>query len=583
MKILRTSYVLPRIILLILIYLFFFFAFDPILKQTIKYFLQSIFNAKVDIASVKTSFLNPQIKIEKLKVGDKDKEFSNLFEFDEALFKLNGRQLLEKKFIVENASVKGLKFNTPRKTSAKLTKKEKKSNVVNKTAQKLKKISIDKISEFKSDAVDKLKIEEENLESVKLIKDLKEKYEVEYGNIDKGINIKKYETQIKEIEELYKKLKKEKNFLKQVDYTSKLNKKIDNLEKEFNSDIKNIKNKISELKDYQKEIQQARKRDIEKLMSYAKIPEINEKNIAELLLGKSIYEKLDRYQKLFLKIKKYFPKNTQKQIIKEEKKRGRAVYFPKQNSYPYFLILKAEIDGIFNNENPINYKALLKDFTTQPQLYKKPLTVLLNGQQKNSSVKLNSFIYLYQNPTTSKTDFSYTNAIVSNIVFGDEKFIQVKINKAYVDTNFTFKTEGNKIDLNYTSKFKNAKVESIVNITPFINDTLKNAIDRIDSFSVYIKAEGEIENPSLKLTTDLAHIISKLLEKSFKNQIDDSKKKLEARLNSIISEYTKELDKLINQKKEELNMKLNKQQEEFNKWQNEIVNSLKKKNKLPRF
>ncbi|HNT97082.1 MAG TPA: hypothetical protein PKK31_02315, partial [Elusimicrobiales bacterium] len=116
----RWSYVAPRLTLLVLLWAFFFFAFDPLLKWGMIKGIEKAAKAKAEIAELETGFFPPRLKMAGLAVGDSSAEFTNVVEFAELSFAAEGKPLLEKKLVVEEGTLKGLRFGTPRKTSAKL-------------------------------------------------------------------------------------------------------------------------------------------------------------------------------------------------------------------------------------------------------------------------------------------------------------------------------------------------------------------------------------------------------------------------------------------------------------------------------
>ena len=102
----RWSYIAPRLALLVLLWAFFFFAFDPLLKWGLVKGIEKGARARAEIASLKTSFLRPSLKITGLAVGDSMEEYRNLVEFSELSFSAEGAPLLEKKLVVDSAALK---------------------------------------------------------------------------------------------------------------------------------------------------------------------------------------------------------------------------------------------------------------------------------------------------------------------------------------------------------------------------------------------------------------------------------------------------------------------------------------------
>jgi len=109
MKIFRFSFIVPAVIIIALIFAFFVLLFDGYLKKGLIAAGETAFGAKVEIASVKTSFKNFSVRISGIKIGDKDAEFKNLADIDAVSFNARFIPLLSKKFIIDEMSVRGFK------------------------------------------------------------------------------------------------------------------------------------------------------------------------------------------------------------------------------------------------------------------------------------------------------------------------------------------------------------------------------------------------------------------------------------------------------------------------------------------
>jgi uncharacterized protein (TIGR03545 family) len=574
----KWSYIIPRAFLIIIIYLFFYFAFDPILKWGFVKALESTFEAKADIKDLKTSFLHLSLNIKGLSVGNKDKEYRNLFEFKELRFSLLPKPLFEKKFVINEAFLSGLEFSTPRKTSCKIKiKKTQMPAFVENYLNTLKSFATSRIDDIKTDAIDSIKIDANSLDSVKLINELKEKYNNDYKNIDDKINFSKYDDKIKEINKKIDAVKKEKNFIKQMKLVADVKKDVDSLLKDYNSDKKEIERLINQTKDYYDELNKARENDINKVSQLAKLPELDKENISKMLIGESVMNKISYYYTLAQNTKKYIPDNPKKKVLEEKKKRGRIISYPKEKSYPKFLLVMAHIDGVLTPDNPIAYSASVQNLTTQPHIYPKPIKVNLYGKKDDSSISLYSVIDIYSSTITSKTDIKYYGAKLNNLSFGNNQ-IKLDIPQAFMDTSILLETVSDNLKSDIKIFFRDVNVNPSVNLTSkydLINRTIEQSLSNIKTFTIDISVGGRFQSPSISFKTDIAEIISSSLQSAFKAQVDEAKKQISKKIDDEINKQKESLDKMIKDKQYELQNKLKLNTDKLTDWQNSIKNKIK--------
>jgi len=98
---------------------------------------QGVFGAKVSIAQVRVQLMKSRLTVRRLQVADKASPMQNLFQFEEAAFDFRALPLLEKKAIIDEASLTGLKFGTPRQSSGALPLEDKRPGFVGKAVSRL--------------------------------------------------------------------------------------------------------------------------------------------------------------------------------------------------------------------------------------------------------------------------------------------------------------------------------------------------------------------------------------------------------------------------------------------------------------
>ena len=84
----RWTYLLPRAILIGLVWAFFHYGFDPVMRRGMIYTGQRVAHAKVEVAGLDTTFFAPTIKAANVHVADRKHPGTNLVEFTDLHAKL---------------------------------------------------------------------------------------------------------------------------------------------------------------------------------------------------------------------------------------------------------------------------------------------------------------------------------------------------------------------------------------------------------------------------------------------------------------------------------------------------------------
>jgi len=554
----RWSYIAPRLALLVLLWAFFFFAFDPLLKWGLIKGIEKGAKAKAEIASLKTSFLHPSLRLTGFAVADSASEYSNLVEFSELSFAAEGAPLLEKKLVVDAAALKGLRFGTPRKTSGKLPfVKEEPSELVESMKAESKGFALDRASEAKADLAADYKVDPSELESVKLAKQLEETYQKDYANISARFDEKKYQAGLDALKARYEKAKGEKNPLKQAKEYAGIAKEVKKLTAEFKQDKAEAEAALAAAKDAFKSVEDARARDMAAVLARLKLPSLDTQSIARMLAGPVIAEKTALAMKWMGIAKKYMPSNT-KGVLKNEARRGREVHFPKEKAYPTVLVRRLELTGELGLEDPLGYLGTVEGLTTQPQVYGRPTVAEIKGAK--GARRLHFRASLDATGETVKTDsrLSYTGMPVKELKLGSPASLMVDITGGTGALEATLATEGDKIAGKASARLAGAsfkpKAENI-KAAP-LRSAVESSFAGLSSAVIGADISGTITSPALAVNTDLANALSKAFTGAMGAEVKKAQEAARAKVDEALKPYRAKLDGLAAAKQAELGGKL---------------------------
>ena len=110
----RTEAIVPFIIIVALVWVYFFFFFDTHLRRGLEYVGTRANGAEVDIAKVRTSFWDASLNIYKIEVTDGSTPTKNKIQIGEMRWNMLWDAILRGKIAIEDASILDIAIGVPR-------------------------------------------------------------------------------------------------------------------------------------------------------------------------------------------------------------------------------------------------------------------------------------------------------------------------------------------------------------------------------------------------------------------------------------------------------------------------------------
>ncbi len=564
----RWKFVIPASILVASVLIFFIVFFDPILAQSIEWAGSRINGAKVNVSGLHTKLFQGRLSIGNLQVTDKEHTMKNILEAGPLAFQLSFYDLFSKRVIIPEASFGGLQFNTDRKSDGKLTfppkkKKDEKPSAAEKLAEKYKDQFQVNLGEMKTDAKSKIEFDAKDLALTKQADALKVKADSlpdEWKQKVDGLNInerlKTVEAQVKEIEntstkgndaltsipEGLKKLKQVKSDLEQIKSDLK------NSKETLTSDVKNLKQGITGLQD-------AKKKDMDDLLSRLNLDFANPKRLIDGMMGGAILGKVKTALHYVEVARKYLPSKKDEEIPPKPRSGGMDIEFPKPAAPPRFWLKKASLSGIYQD---VSASGVLTHLTSSPSRIGKPLFADMKGTKgsnqflaeiladhttdiSNDSLSLQaknlSVTKLIQDGQLAAAIKEGTGDLsMAMAVSGDDQisgFVRMDMQKLILDET-TFLTQMNIPMSGNLSREDGIKADFAKNIA--------RGLGKMADIQVKAEIGGTWADPSIRLSSNLDDMIKKIVKDSFGSVVDGQRKELEAKLDSILVSRKAELD-----------------------------------------
>lgn len=557
----RWNYLLPRLVLGALVWVFFAFGFDPLLHRGATATGEYALAARIEVDGFHSAFFPPKADVGHVAIANRNKPGTNLVEFDSLHVELAGSPLLHKNYIIENATVSGLQFGTPRSDSGVLDRKP----LIDFGAPDLR-INLDiglsnQSRQWLDQALNLAKgeLDPRQLETVQLAEDLKAQWNKRFDDLT--ARAKAIEARAKSIdagtEAKGNALDKMQAYRQTAADANKLL-----------ADVEQIRTELKQLPQIAnrdlRALDEARQRDLERIRKKTELLTLDPQKLSEALLGKQLTERIQQAIAGIAYVKKGL--DSVIETPEPERLRGIDVVFQQSPPLPRFLIRNLNFDGktTFADE-PLAISGTVTGITSDPAIHGEPTVVhaTCSGQ---SSMEINAVVdqthgepsyglaVVYRNPqrlesklgdggsmafivSAATTECRARLQLVKDQVAGDIQLVQSPVRITLDRANPTAVSQNE-------SGFQ-------------WEDAIQSTLDGIQNLNATLVISGRTDHPEWKLTSNLGQQLAGSLNSVLTRQIEQQQAKLAARIDAATQEQTMTFRKLLTDRHGQIVAQLN--------------------------
>lgn len=601
----RWEALLPALIIIGLITLYFTVFFDSHLRKGIEFVGYNALGAEVDVGALETSFRRASIAIRGIQITDSDQPTHNLASIGEVKFDMSWDALLRGKILIEIAAIEQIQFHSLRAKPGRVKPPEPVSSepsFIEKEGQKLANEALQKAKTEYDDNVlgdvanllsggsaqGQLQNIENNLKSKTLIADIQKNFndkQIQWTEKFKGLpqqkdindwndRFKKVKTSnFKDPQELQDSLKQLQALLQEAEVRFK---EVEKSGEQVSNDLKLFD---TQLKDLEKAVQA----DVKELEAHFKIPKLDAKAITNTLFRRyagPYLVQINKYQSL---AHQYLPpglleKKTDGeedlQIQPRSRERGISYEFGKPNSYPFFWLKRASISSKATPGEPSlgNLKGEALNITSNQTLTGVPSEIKLSGDFPELNIKgigaeitINHTKRPFREILNAKVD-SYPS---DKKMLVSSKDIEVGFNKAIASAQIKASYSDGMIDFALSNSY--GQLEQIVMASnKEMNDILQSVMAAIPNWTIEASGSGTIKDLPIEIKSNLGTEIARGFEKILNEKIAEAKAKVKKIVDEAVSKEKAKLESEINKAKNQFNSELNNLKEVLAKQKNEL-------------
>jgi uncharacterized protein (TIGR03545 family) len=397
-KIFRWKAIGPLLGLLVLIAVLLWLFAEPIARQTTEEASTELLGTEVDVGRLDLLPRQASVDLGALQVADPFEPRRNLLEADRIVLKLNPEALTEKKLVVERLALQGMRFGTARKRPARPVKGDgfapQALRAVREWGQRL---DVPLLQLTPIDTIKSLVLNPSQLGTVQAAQGLLARTDSTRQELESGFKALDIKGTVDSAHALADRLGRTdprslgldgtRQAIQSVQQTLK---RLDQARQQVNALDRNVKAGVQLLGTGVQGLDQARKRDYAFARSLLKLPSISSPDIGSAFFGKV---SIDRFQQALYwaeLARHYMPPGLlprEDPGPKRLRASGTTVRFPKERSWPSFLLQVGQVDfsigeGLLKGA----YAASVQGLTSAPALYGKPMIVSARRDAPGSAI-----------------------------------------------------------------------------------------------------------------------------------------------------------------------------------------------------
>jgi uncharacterized protein (TIGR03545 family) len=568
-SIIRWKFVVPAGILFAATAVFFTIFFDGIAERMIEMGASTVNGARVEIDGFKTKFFKGSMEIARLQVTDREHPMQNVVETAGMVFQISPAEALKKRAVINDASIHGLRFNTERKTSGAMPRLEKRDEAgeppgpAARLAEKYKERFKVSLAGMKGEVKERIEFDPKDTQIVKQSQELKEKadtlpkeWEGRITTLDAENRLKTIEADLQSIKQTptkgtealtavpaaLKKLKESRDALQ------KLKDDVRTTKESITGDISNYKKGVASLPN-------AKKQDIDNLMSRLNLDFANPERLMEGMIGPMVLQRFQTVLKYVEVARKHMPSKKEKESVPARPRlAGMDITFPTPAAPPRFWLMKAGLDGTYQD---IAAKGALTNLASDPARVGKPFRMDLNGARGSQRYMLQATLD-HAGEVPKDSFVVRATGIDLATVTGGDSLSALSGGTAAADIAFSVIGEGalggqigvsmTGVKLDSTAFMKTVGVPAGANLSTedqlkanFASNVIK-AVEAMPQVTVQAQLFGTWNDPSIKLTSNLTGALGDVIKSSLGNAAKEQRAQLEARLNDVMAKEKAQLD-----------------------------------------
>ncbi len=561
LKIFRWRAVGPLLLFLALLVVLWIIFADRIVRSQAESNLSMILGTQVDIGSLRIREADAAVDVGNLAIADPRDPTRNLFEAGTIVVDLDPLPLVEKKIVIDEVRLTGLRFLTRRARPARPADPNSPAGkLLRETEQWARdKFQYPKLALGRLDSVRSLALNPGQLGTVKAAGALAGQVDSARGELERSIARLEVQPLLDSSTALASRLAKtDPKTLGVVgvrDAVASAQQAIDRL-KRARSQVQELetsaKASLGQLAQGLSEVDAARQRDYAFAKGLLKLPSIDAPDISAALFGISSTDYFKQGLYYASIAQKYVPPGLQpwnRPGPKRTRMDGTTVEFPKEREYPRFLLKKGEVDLAAGAGGQHQFGATFGGITSQPALYGRPATLSAQGRLGGDAPVAVDLNALSRHFGASPTDSLVARVRGVSLPAMRLPGLPFAVNPGLSDVGFAFSLAGDRLKGSWEVASDDAiwTTDTIrLGQASLIERTVWQVVRGLSQLRVRAELGGTIASPTLRVTSNIDDAIAARLRGLIGEELAKAELMARAAVDRLVDEQVSALRGKVN-------------------------------------
>jgi uncharacterized protein (TIGR03545 family) len=541
---LRWQYIIPRAVLMLAVWAFFAYGFDPLLRYGLVSGSESVIGARVDVELVRTRFFPPEFELKHVGITDPRRTDENAVTFDEVLVRLAGEPLLHREYVVREAVINGVRLNVDRVTDGSLATENEGEGVDFEPLQRhLKLLGLRWYDELEAAA--RKQLDPQSLETVQVAESVESEWQERIDDLESRLG--RLQQRVDAVEQL---VKVDGNAINKLDAYTRATTEVRSILQEsqrLRDDVRNLptfaRRDVTRLDD-------ARRRDIQRLQQRIQSLPITPQQITESLVGPELSARLSSLNQWIGWVRRYLSAGAV--APPPAPRRGEWIQFPRTEVHPTFVLELLSVSGEATKDGQsFGIAAECRHVTSDPQLYGRPTewTFEMAGPDP---LEITGRSDLTDETPLHEVVFDWQTIHPLQQSIGDEQKLAITLSAASTHCSGWLRLDDDELQGQVNLRQAPLAVTVSESSDEFAQRWIAPAFSSVTAADTTLHLTGSLDRVDWRVESDLGPQISNGLRQLVTREVDAQRNRLMAKADSAARDQWKTIQSLLNNKTEDL-------------------------------
>ena len=510
----RLGYLIPRLVLLIVLFVLAEYGAGWGMRYAIVDGGQQATGAKVELEQATVSLLDTRATLRGLSVADPQRPMQNLLEADLIELDFETDSLLRRKGVVQHGTVRGLRFSTERETSGQLEATEESAA---ETPAWLGDAAKGVADAWVNDLESKLTTDlADQFQSVRLAEEMAERWPARYEALRVSAS-----TLRDDIEQLKADaIEAKSNPLRNAGFLTKLPTRIATLKQRLTDLHREFAAAPAEVAVDRQRIREAQAHDEQLVRSRFQADQLDPESLTTYLLGDQVTAPLNELIGWVRWTRSMVPAATASQKRATPAARGSDVHFLGLRPRPDLLIRTLELQGEATVAGrPVELAGIVTDLTTQPDLHGAPTRVVLktNGPLP---MEVRAIINRAGAEAVDELFVDCPKLVLPGYDLGKSDKIRIEMAPSSANLSISLRVEGDRLSgevqlIQEKVRLTPTLADDVAPIAKRFGHALAAGLERMPKAATRVTLSGTLDHPEMAIWSTLGPAVAESFQRSF--------------------------------------------------------------------